>query len=128
MQNEELPYAVKRSETGLGLFATRAIAKGERLIEYIGLLVANEDLQASNGKYFFGIDDEWSIDGSSRRNVARYINHSCRPTADAKLSGRRIWLWARKKLKAGEKITFNYGPEYFDQVIKPKGCRCEKCH
>lgn len=126
MQNEELPYAVKRSGTGLGLFATRTIAKGERLIEYVGELISNDELQG-NGKYFFGLDKEWSIDGSARSNLARYVNHSCRPNADALISGRRIWLWARKKLKAGEEITFNYGPEYFDQVIKPKGCRCVKC-
>ena len=26
----------------------------------------------------------------------------------------------------GEEITYDYGKEYFDEYIKPKGCRCEK--
>jgi SET domain-containing protein len=121
-------FTVKRSSTGLGLFAVEAIAKGERIIEYMGPLISNEEVEKrKTGKYFFGVNTKWSIDGSSRSNTARYINHSCRPNAEALVSGRRVWIWARKKIKAGEEITFDYGKEYFDDHIKPVGCKCPKC-
>lgn len=120
-------YAIRRTETGLGLFATEPIPKGRRIIEYKGPLLSNETVETRRGKYFFGVNSKWTIDGSPRSNIARYINHSCRPNAVAYVSGQRIWIWAKKNIKAGEEITFDYGKEYFDELINPKGCKCVKC-
>ena len=122
-------YEVRRTATGLGLFATKLIPKGKRIIEYTGLLITNEEVERRRrGKYFFGVDDKYSIDGSPRSNTARYINHSCLPNAEAIISSRRrIWIWSRRTIKPGEEITFDYGKEYFDDHIRPKGCKCPKC-
>jgi hypothetical protein len=68
-----------------------------------------------------------SIDGTPRSNLARYINHSCRPNAVAYVSGRRVWIWSKRAIEPGEEITYNYGKEYFDDHIRPVGCKCEKC-
>jgi len=127
MDPEHRRYVVKRTNTGLGLFAVQPIAKGTRIIEYTGPLIPNEDVDKRRGKYFFGVNTRWTIDGSPRSNVARYINHSCKPNAEALISGRRVWIWSRKKIKAGEEIAYDYGKEYFEDIIKPMGCRCEKC-
>ncbi len=127
MDPEHRRYVVKRTNTGLGLFAVQPIAKGTRIIEYTGPLIPNEDVDKRRGKYFFGVNTKWTIDGSPRSNVARYINHSCKPNAEALISGRRVWIWSRKKIKAGEEIAYDYGKEYFEDIIKPMGCRCEKC-
>ncbi len=121
------PYQIKRSVTGLGLFATEPIPKGRRIIEYLGPLMANEIVERSNGKYFFGVNSKWSIDGSGRSNIARYINHSCRPNAEAFISGRRVWIWSKRNIRAGEEITYDYGEEYFEGIIETLGCKCEKC-
>jgi len=122
------PYAVKRTQTGLGLFATKPIPKGKRIIEYVGPLVPNDEVEKSSGKYFFGVNKKWSRDGSARTNTARYINHSCRPNAEATVSNRRrVWIWARRNIKPGEEITYDYGKEYFEGIIEPIGCKCEKC-
>ena len=122
------PYAVKRTRTGLGLFAMKPIAKGTRIIEYLGPLVPNEEVEKSDGKYFFGVNEKWSIDGSARTNVARYINHSCQPNAETTVSNRRrVWVWARRNIKPGEEITYDYGKEYFEGIIEPIGCKCEAC-
>lgn len=121
-------FVVKRTSTGLGLFATRPIPKGRRIIEYVGPLVSNDIVERSNKKYFFGVNTKWSIDGSVRTNIARYINHSCRPTAEAFITQRgRVWIWSRKNIKPGEEITCDYGADYFEGIIEPMGCRCEKC-
>ena len=121
------PYKIKRSATGLGLFATEPIPKGRRIIEYVGPLISNEVVERSNGKYFFGVNSKWSIDGSVRSNIARYINHSCRPNAEPFISGRRVWIWSRRNIRVGEEIVYDYGEEYFEGIIKPTGCKCEKC-
>ncbi|HXM48617.1 MAG TPA: SET domain-containing protein-lysine N-methyltransferase [Pyrinomonadaceae bacterium] len=118
---------VKRTNTGLGLFALQPIAKGTRIIEYTGPLIPNEEVDKRRGRYFFGVNTKWTIDGSPRSNVARYINHSCKPNAEALISGRRVWIWSRKNIKPGEEIAYDYGKEYFDDIIRPMGCRCEKC-
>ena len=121
-------FIIKKTSTGLGLIAIKPIPKGKRIIEYFGPLIANEIAERSNGKYYFGVNTKWSIDGSPRRNIARYINHSCKPNAEAFVSqSRRVWIWSRRKIKAGEEITYDYGKEYFEGIIEPMGCRCEKC-
>jgi uncharacterized protein len=127
MQPENRRYIVKRTNSGLGLFAVQPIAKGTRIIEYTGPLIPNEEVDQRKGRYFFGVNSRWTIDGSPRSNVARYINHSCKPNAEALISGRRVWIWSRKNIKPGEEIAYDYGKEYFDDIIKPMGCRCEKC-
>ncbi len=120
-------FVVKRTNTGLGLFATESIPKGKRLVEYTGRILANEIVDKLRGKYFFGINSKWSLDGSARSNLARYCNHSCKPNAEAFISSKRVWFWSKKNIKAGQEITINYGKEYFDEFIKPHGCKCDEC-
>ena len=127
MEQAEKPYGVKRSDTGLGLFATKLIPKGKRIIEYTGPRVPNDEVENSSGKYFFEVNTRWSIDGSGRDNIARYINHSCRPNAEAIITRGRVWIWSKKNIQPGEEIAYDYGKEYFDGIIKEIGCKCEKC-
>ena len=128
MHKGKYSLAIKRTITGLGLVALEPIPAHKRIIEYTGPLIPNDEVKKRRGKYFFGVNTKWSIDGSLRSNTARYINHSCQPNAEAFVSGRRVWIWSKKTIKAGEEITYNYGKEYFDDRIKPRGCRCKKCH
>lgn len=128
MSRRKWRYAVRRSAAGLGLFALESIPAGKRIIEYIGPLISNEEVERrKRGRYFFGVNSKWSIDGSPRANTARYVNHSCRPNAEAIVSGRRVWIWSKRNIKAGEEITYDYGKEYFEDYIRPAGCRCVKC-
>ena len=120
-------FVVKRTRTGLGLFATEFIPSGKRLVEYVGQILPSKEVDKMRGKYFFGINSKWAIDGSEYSNIARYCNHSCRPNAEAFVSGKRVWIWSKKNIKAGQEITINYGKEYFDDLIKNHGCKCEKC-
>jgi SET domain-containing protein len=128
MKNGNQRFKVKRTSSGFGLVTLKPIPKGKRIVEYTGPLVSNTIVDRSNGKYFFGINSKWSIDGSPRDNLARYINHSCRPNAEAiQTTRRRVWIWSKRALKPGEEITYDYGKEYFEGIIKPVGCRCTKC-
>ncbi|MCA1623321.1 MAG: SET domain-containing protein [Acidobacteria bacterium] len=119
---------VKRSKIGLGLFATTDIPKGSRIIQYTGTRILKNDTAKHKGRYLFTLNDKWTIDGKSRTNLARYVNHSCRPNAETITTMSKIWVVAKRKIKAGEEITYNYGKEYFNQFIKPIGCKCVKCN
>jgi uncharacterized protein len=122
---------VGRSATGLGLFAAKAFARTDYIVTYRGRRIPTDEAQAresrSGAKYMFEINRKWTIDGSSRRNLARYTNHSCKPNAEAVLRKGRIELVARRRIAAGEEITLDYGEEYFDLFIKDLGCRCAAC-
>jgi hypothetical protein len=123
--NHKFQTAVKRTATGLGLFTLQPIPQGKRIIRYAGPIITTEEAERNGGKYFFGLDDEHAIDGSSRTNVARYINHSCRPNANGFASGSQIWIWSLMAIKAGEEITIDYGKDYLNSHIKQ--CKCGKC-
>jgi SET domain-containing protein len=118
---------VGRSRTGLGLFATAPIKRGARIAEYTGRTLEPGEEYTSRSKYLFEISGKKTIDGTVRSNGARYINHSCAPNCRAENTGRRIYIVSRRLIAPGEELTYNYGKEYFDDHIRPKGCRCLKC-
>jgi SET domain-containing protein len=122
-------YAVRvgRSPTGRGLFALEEISKGACVIEYTGRVVSEAEANRVGGKYLFEINSRRTILGNVRSNVARNINHSCRPNCEPITHRDRVFIFAKKRVKAGEELTYNYGKEYVDQYIRPHGCRCEKC-
>jgi len=119
---------VKRSSTGLGLFATRPYKKGERVIEYFGRTLSHAEEYSSRSKYLFEINSRRTIDGAARENIARYINHSCKPNCEADVTRGHVFIDAIKNIKIGEEFTYDYGDEYINEHIKPNGCRCMKCH
>ena len=129
-QTSRKPYRVGRSATGLGLFATAPIDKGAFIIAYRGRRITNaeaERLEARGSRYMYEINSRWTIDGSNRRNIARYANHSCRPNAESDVVKGNMILRAIKTIKPGDEITYDYGKEYFDIFLKPVGCKCVKC-
>jgi uncharacterized protein len=125
------PYRVGRSRTGLGLFATKPIKKGTKIIRYFGPLLDSKKKKddAIENKYLFELNNRWTIDGSVRKNVARYINHACRPNAesDVKPRKRKVFIRAIKNIEPGEEINYDYGTDYFKAYLKPIGCKCDAC-
>lgn len=120
---------IKRSRAGLGLFADAPFTKGDLVIEYKGETISTEEADKRGGKYLFELNDSWTIDGSNRSNLARYINHSCRANCEPELSEdeKRVFIYAKKNIAPDEEITYNYGKDYFNQIIKKMGCRCLNC-
>ncbi len=132
MKKEPFPRTclkVKRGLNGLGLFTTEPIKKGTFIIEYTGELLTAKEADERGGQYLFEINSRWTIDGSTRKNLARYINHSCRPNCESDTNDRKkqITITAIKNIKAGEELTYDYGKAFWKDYIEPKGCRCTKC-
>ena len=129
--SQNKPYRIGRSRTGLGLFATKPIKKGAKIIRYFGPLLDSrkkKDDEIEN-KYLFELNNRWTIDGSIRENVARYINHACRPNAesDVKPRKRKVFIRAIKNIEPGDEINYDYGTDYFKAYLKPIGCKCDAC-
>src|ERR1700742_4246806 len=125
------PYRIGRSRTGLGLFATKRIKKGDRIIRYVGPILDSKKKKddAIENKYLFELTNRWTIDGSIRKNIARYINHACKPNAesDVKPRKRKVIIRAIKNIEPGEEINYDYGTDYFKAYLKPIGCKCDSC-
>jgi uncharacterized protein len=125
------PYRVGRSRTGLGLFATKPIKKGAKIIRYFGPLLdcRKKKDDAIENKYLFELNGRWTIDGSVRKNIARYINHACKPNAESDVNPRKrkVVIRAIKKIEPGDEINYDYGTDYFKAYLKPIGCKCDAC-
>lgn len=97
------------------------------IIEYVGRIISAKEGDELNSRYTFNVSDTVDIDGRPKYNIARYINHSCRPNAEAEIIKGRVFIRAIKNIMLGDEITYDYGKSYWNEYIKPKGCKCLKC-
>jgi uncharacterized protein len=124
------PFRVGRAKTGLGLFATRFIKKRTRIVEYKGRKIHNDEaerLEAKGARYMYELNKNYTLDGSARKNVARYINHSCRPNSESLIYRGRVFIRAVRNIKPGDEINYHYGKDYYDAFIGKAKCKCVTC-
>ncbi|MCD9030712.1 SET domain-containing protein-lysine N-methyltransferase [Luteimonas sp. Y-2-2-4F] len=146
MPKQPLKIEARKSPIhGNGVFATRKIRKGERIVRYVGALRTHEDVDEAYGEveenghtFLFTLNDDYVIDANVRGNIARWINHSCDPNCEAVVEeddkGRpekdKVFIEALRDIARGEELTYNYGIT-LDERHTPKlkklwGCRCGK--
>jgi SET domain-containing protein len=120
---------VGRSKAGLGLYALKDFKRGDFIIEYTGEHISHAESDNRGGRYLFILNKKVVVDGKGRGNTARYINHGCKGNAEAETDDEdmKIRIHAKRKIGNGEEITYDYGKAYFDEYIKPFGCRCASC-
>jgi SET domain-containing protein len=114
---------------GFGVFALETINKNKRIIDYAGELISNRQSELREERYLakgciwvFRVNRNWSRDAAIGGNVARFINHSCRPNCWIEVDGktRTIWVRAAKQIRKGQELTYVYNTEG-DKVIP---CQC----
>lgn len=124
-----LPKIIRRRSNvhGFGVFACEPIAKNRRIIDYAGELVRNDESEEREDRYLaqgciwvFRISRTWSRDAAVGGNIARFINHSCRPNCWFEVVNRTIWIRASRSIRAGEELTYDYAT-VGDRTIP---CRC----
>jgi len=118
-----------RPGTGLGLYAVGDIGKGDFIIEYRGTRIPTRVADESSSRYLFEVDANWTIEGPPEINTAGYINHACIPNVEAKVEAGadgedHINVYALRDIHDGEELAMDYGDEYYDEFIRPHGCRC----
>ena len=102
---------------GRGVFATRKIPAGACVIEYEGERVTAREAARRSGKdpdnpfhtFFFSLENGKLIDGDSKGNDARWINHSCAPNCEAREEEGRIFIYALRDIRRGEELNYDYG-------------------
>ena len=124
-------YEIRPSRIhGTGVFARADIAAETRVVEYMGeRLSKDESLRRRRaGNFFvFIVTDQFDIDGAVESNPARFINHSCDPNCEARMEDERIWIIAKRDIKAGEELSFNYGYDLQDYEDHPCACGAPTC-
>lgn len=133
---------VRRSGVhGKGVFAVAPIARGARLIEYRGEVISwrealrrhPHDPADPNHTFYFHIDDKHVIDANVGGNAARWINHACTPNCEADEVDGRVFIKARRAIKPGEELFYDYGliidDKYTPKLKKEFACHCgsKKC-
>ena len=126
-------YKIKKSnidKNGRGLYATKNIKAGTKIIEYVGKIITKKQTENSdkfdNSKpiYLFNLNKRYDLDGLVPWNPARLINHSCSNNADYEGKGLKIWVIANQEIKKGEEITCDYGFSY-DSDYRQFPCDCK---
>lgn len=116
-------FIVRRSDIhSRGIFARRDIPDDTRILEYFGEKISKAESQRRANKriarakktgeaavYIFDINKRQDLDGSIAGNVARLINHSCDPNCEAFIMRGKVWIYSKRKIAAGEELTYNYG-------------------
>ena len=123
-------YKIKKSNIDKrGLYASKNIKAGAKIIEYVGKLISKKEAQQNskfdNSKdiYLFNINEKWDLDGDWSFNTARLINHSCNPNCEVEGEGLKLWISSLTEIKKGEELTYDYGFGY-DSDYKQFPCKC----
>jgi len=139
-----LKIAARRSSIhGNGVFATAPIKKGERIIQYKGLLRSHAEVDAEYGEkdedghtFLFTLNEDFVVDANHGGNIARWINHGCKPNCEALIDEHdgkdrrkdRVVIEAIRAIKPGEELTYNYGiilsTPHTAKEKKLWACRC----
>lgn len=127
---------------GRGVFATRTIRKGSRIIEYrgnrISEIAANRqpvrDSNDPHHTFLFQLSDGAIIDAAARGNSARWINHSCVPNCESiEYGDGRVFIHARRTIRAGEELAYDYrivvdgGVSARDRKAYACACKATRC-
>ena len=115
----EKPIEKRRSGIhGWGVFATRAITKNSRIIDYSGEKISNQESLKRERRYIkhghiwcFKLTNRTVVDAGVGGNLARFINHSCRPNCYVHVTNGTIWIRASRQIRKGEEITYSYNTD-----------------
>ena len=123
-------YKIKKSNIDKrGLYASKNIKPGEKVIDYVGKLITKKETEENpkfnNGKaiYLFNLNNRYDLDGDFVYNVARLINHSCNPNCEVESKGLKLWISSIRDIKKNEELSYDYGFS-FDENYKEFPCKC----
>jgi hypothetical protein len=130
-------YRVRSSGIhGKGVYATRRIRKGTRIIEYLGDRITHEEAddryeakgQDDGHTFLFVVSDRIVIDAGVGGNDARFINHHCAPNCDTVIENDRVFIEAVRTIEPGEELGYEYGLTWEStddlEELKNYACRC----
>jgi hypothetical protein len=128
---------VRRSRIhGHGVFAVQPIARGKRIIEYVGERVSHAEADRryecrparDAHTFLFIVNEDVVVDAGVDGNDARFINHSCKPNCETEVIRGRIWIRSLRRILPGEELFYDYcigrDPDDAPDVDEIYRCRC----
>ena len=124
-----LPRIVRRRSriSGFGVYAREPINKNCLIVTYDGELIRHAEADERSRRYFrrgeiwcFTVNNWWVRDAYHGGNIARFINHACKPNCYVDVRGRDIWIRAARNIRAGEELTYDYNAGGEKKIP----CRC----
>lgn len=123
---------IKTEKKGFGIVADQDIKMNDFIIEYVGEVIDNAELEKrlneySGERHFYclTLSNGETIDAGRKGNISRFINHSCNPNCVTQkwqvLGEMRIGIFAKRDISKGEELTFDY---QFERV----GMKIQKCY
>lgn len=120
---------------GRGVFAKRRLRKGQRIIEYTGERITQDEVDrryddggmVRHHTFLFEIDEFTTIDGAVGGSDASYINHSCDPNCEALEEDGRIFIFAKKNIQPGVELAYDYQFD-LDEPLTEELKRRYPCH
>lgn len=118
-ETPELPAPVETRDSGIhgrGVYATRSIKKGTRVVEYLGERITHAEADRryerkgdDDGHTFLFIASQRTvIDAGVHGNDARFINHSCAPNCETVIEDGRVFIESIRRIKPGEELGYDY--------------------
>lgn len=136
----ELVTKAKSKLHGWGLFAKVPIKDGQKIIQYHGRSISYDECdeitcrrqKAGAAKdrayaFVFQVTKDYFIDGNIPGNLAKHINHSCKPNCESYTYRREVWIRALRDIKPGEELTFDYGFDILEAMGSPCACGEKEC-
>jgi len=131
----EKQLVVKRSTlkgAGKGLFTTRDIPRGKKIVEYKGKVTTWKEVDSRDGMngYIYYVNRYHVIDAAdSKEALARYANDAkglvrsdgVKNNCTYNIEGKRVYIVSMKKIPAGSEILVGYGKEYLDIIRENRG-------
>jgi len=112
---------------GWGVFATERIPKNKRIVHYAGEKISNRESLRREVRYLkrghiwcFKLNRLYVRDAAVGGNIARYVNHSCRPNCYTRVIDQTIWIIAARNIRPGEELTY----DYLTDGVGAISCRC----
>ena len=101
---------------GKGVYTTRRIRRGTRIIEYTGRHLPwkiARKLPPRNPRdiyhtFYYSLENGDVIDAGKGGNDARWINHSCEPSCGTEEEQDRIFIYALRTIYPGEELFYDY--------------------
>jgi SET domain-containing protein len=108
----------KSKIAGWGVYALEPITKNSRIVHYAGEKISWKESDKREKKYLkkgciwcFILNRRWVRDAAVGGNIARFINHKCKPNCYTEVVGDMIWIRAARNIRKGEELTYSYETE-----------------
>ncbi|KAG5366121.1 Histone-lysine N-methyltransferase, H3 lysine-36 specific [Yarrowia sp. B02] len=131
---------INTEKKGFGLRATKDIAAGEFVYEYVGEVIDEPTFkertavymtQGVKHFYFMMLQKGEFIDATAKGGLGRFCNHSCAPNGHVEkwVVGKhlRMGIFASRHILKGEEVTFDYNVDRYGAEAQACYCGEKNC-